>query len=92
MLPHPVGGDGHDHHGGVDDCDYADLNLNHHRLRWLAVGLKYFLRRRSWLWHGAEPLPVHRWPLPPEKLELELQLLVYESSLVHRWPQLLAHH
>jgi hypothetical protein len=34
--------------------------------------------------HGAEPLPEHLSPLLPEKLELELQLLAYESSLVLR--------
>jgi hypothetical protein len=40
--------------------------------------------------HGAESLPVHLWPLPPEKLELELQPLAYESLLVLRSPQLQA--
>jgi hypothetical protein len=50
----------------------------------LVLALKYLLRGCSSPLLGAEPLPVHLWPLPPEKLELELQPLAYESLLVLR--------
>jgi hypothetical protein len=56
----------------------------------LVLALKYLLRGCSSPLHGAESLPVHLWPLPPEKLELELQPLAYESLLVLRSPQLQA--